>query len=287
MGGLFNSTVLDVAIGLVFIYLLLGILCTTVNEWIAGILSTRSKTLREGIRGLLNDQPMGNAQFLEKFYLHPLISGLMKDGNHPSYIPGRAFSTAIMDLVTPTITGPMTITNLVDGINALPDGDVKKSLAALVSNVHGDLENAQRNIEQWYDDSMDRVSGWYKRNAQIWTVIIASALTLGANADSMRIAKLLWVNPTERNALVEQAKQRTQTPLPVASTGLTPTESAELGTMLGWTQASLQGNWVTWAQRILGWIFTAIAVSLGAPFWFDTLNRIANIRTAGKVPAKT
>ncbi|MEI9973771.1 MAG: hypothetical protein WDO73_17985 [Ignavibacteriota bacterium] len=57
-----------------------------------------------------------------------------------------------------------------DGIKALPPGDVKTALLALVSNVNGDLERAQHNIEHWFDDTMDRVSGWYKRTAQAWTV---------------------------------------------------------------------------------------------------------------------
>ncbi|MEI9973770.1 MAG: hypothetical protein WDO73_17980 [Ignavibacteriota bacterium] len=57
--------------------------------------------MSEGIRGLLDNQPLGNTQFIEKFYLHPLISGIMRNGNHPAYVPGRAFSTALMDLVTP------------------------------------------------------------------------------------------------------------------------------------------------------------------------------------------
>jgi hypothetical protein len=291
MGGLFNSTVLDVAVGLIFVYLLLGILCTTVNEWIAGILGTRANTLREGIRGLLDAQPLGNSQFLEAFYQHPLISGMMRGRNHPSYLPGRAFATAVMDLVTPTVSGPISLANLVDGVNAMPDGDVKKALVALVGNVGGDLTKAQHNIEHWFDDTMDRASGWYKRTTQFWTIIVAVTLTVLANADTVNIARRLWVDPTVRSAVVDQARRQVQTPQPAAgvaapSNDLIEDDTAILGSMLGWTRASLQADLGTWLQRILGWIFTAIAVSLGAPFWFDTLNRFVNIRNAGNVPEK-
>jgi hypothetical protein len=290
MGGLFNSTVLDVAIGLVFVYLLLGILCTTVNEWIAGILGARAKNLQQGIHGLLDSQSLGNIPFLEAFYQHPLISGMMRDGKQPSYLASRSFATAIMDLVTPGVTGPITLVNLVDGINALPDGDVKKALAALLSNVGGDLTNAQQNIENWFDDTMDRVSGWYKRTTQIWTIVIAVFLTVLANADTINIARRLWVDPTVRSAVVEQAKQRAQIPLPAggAPSGntLTGADSTALGNLLGWTGDSMPADLGAWFERILGWIFTAIAVSLGAPFWFDTLNRFVNLRNAGNAPAK-
>jgi hypothetical protein len=283
MGGLFNSTVLDVAVGLIFVYLLLGILCTTVNEWLSAVMSTRSKTLRQGIHGLLDGQTLGNASFLERFYLHPLISGMMRDGSHPSYIPSRAFSSAVIDLVTPAVSGPITTAELVSGINSLPDGDVKKALVALMSNVDGDLEKAKHNIEHWFDDSMDRVSGWYKRNRQMWTVIIATCLTLGANVDTMRLAKLLWVNPTVRSAVVEQAKHRAEAS---ANGSLNDQETSAVGDMLGWTSSAIPRTGADWAQRLLGWVFTAIAVSLGAPFWFDTLTRFTNLRSAGKKPPK-
>src|ERR1700674_1442859 len=56
---MFNSSVLDVAIGLIFVYLLLGLICTTVNEWLAQLFKTRAATLREGIRRLLHAPPDG------------------------------------------------------------------------------------------------------------------------------------------------------------------------------------------------------------------------------------
>lgn len=305
MGGLFNSTVLDVAIGLAFVYLLLSIMCTTVNEWISGILKTRSKNLEEGIRRLLDDQPLGDTHFVDAFYKHPVISGMMRTGGHPSYLAGRTFAAAVMDLVTPTVKGPIKVPDLVAGVNALPDGDVKKALVALVGNVGDDVGKAQQNIERWFDDAMDRVSGWYKRTVQKWTVVIALLVTVLANADTIRIARLLWVDPTLRSAVVEQAKQRAQMPAPTANVeytdkndplkptvtanpgdSLTEAESATLGRMLGWTEAAWQVGPADWLQRILGWIFTAIAVSLGAPFWFDTLNRFIKLRSSGEAPEK-
>ncbi|MDB5532748.1 MAG: hypothetical protein JWO28_1063 [Hyphomicrobiales bacterium] len=38
------------------------------------------------------------------------------------------------------------------------------------------------------------------------------------------------------------------------------------------------------SQHALGWLITALAATLGAPFWFDTLNRVISIRSAGKAP---
>jgi hypothetical protein len=288
--GLFNSTVLDVATGLVFVYLLLSVFCTTVNEWISGILQTRSKTLMKGITGLLDNQPFKDATFLGSFYKHPVIVGTMQDGAHPSYLSSRAFAVALMDLVSPVGQGSRTLDDLAKGVRELPDGDVKKALVALIGSAQGNLDIAQKNIETWFDDSMDRVSGWYKRWSQKWTIGLAVAITLVANADTLNMARRLWTDPVLRSAIIEQSKMRAAAPSANPSgpaAPLTPAEQAELGRIVGWSRTDFDASALTWLQRILGWILTSIAVSLGAPFWFDTLNRFINIRNAGKPPEKS
>ena len=106
--GLFGSTTLDVVIGLIFVYLLLAIICTTVNEWIAGILKTRAATLKSAITQLLDSQKESDSSadlnwFLKQFNTHPLIAGLKQAGqpdSHPAYLPARTFATAVIDITT-------------------------------------------------------------------------------------------------------------------------------------------------------------------------------------------
>jgi hypothetical protein len=169
---------------------------------------------------------------------------------------------------------------------------------------------------------MNRVSGWYKRTSQIRIYVLAAAVTLFMNADSVKILRNLWNNPTMSAVLVENAKARLQKGRPDAEaqpmvtydnpndpTASTPTAIPErdaitaqekqlLGQVTGW-----QGDWITdwpdhetagfgsWIAYLLkdrfgGWLITILAVSLGAPFWFDTLSRFMNVRSAGKPPEK-
>jgi len=330
--GLFNSITLDVMIGLVFVYLLLAILCTTVNEWLAGLMKLRSKNLAAAIKQLLDSQPGPGADagwFLKKFYEHPLIAGMLKPGMsgaaaHPSYLPSRTFATTVMDIVTAQKPGKIEFHDLEIGIDALPDGDVKKALLALIQN-SGDLDQAQKNIETWFDDTMDRASGWFKRRTQLVTILVAIVLTGLTNADTINIVRTLWKNPTQRALLVQQAEKRVaEAKKEDSSTSedvsveykdknkpLKPTKIAKpskdeldaLGGVLGWPEkcpasesqaqdAQPKDNQpkdrkekeVNWGNRLLGWFLTVIAVSLGAPFWFDILNKFVNIRDAGKKP---
>jgi len=367
MSGLFNSTILDVAVGLIFVYLLFAIICTTVNEWIAGIFNIRSKNLKTAIEQLLDGQTGKDPKtgqeisdaswFLKQFYEHPLIVGMhqggQKSGVHPAYIPSRTFATAVMDIATPGHTGAINFQELEDGIkNDLPPGDVQQTLLAVIQNADQDIAKAQRNIEDWFDDTMQRVGGWYKRRTQLWTFCVAAVLTVTANADTVRIVHVLWKNPTVRAKIVASANtpprpnpspdntgrgtganpgakpddakpnpqaaaapSGTSAPAPNAAgnvnAGVPPANSAgdagstanaeaktpilsdderdELADVLGWpneqqTKAEKVEPWRMWSFRVLGWFLTIVAVSLGAPFWFDLLNKIVNLRNAGQKP---
>jgi hypothetical protein len=322
MGGLFNSTVLEVVIGLVFVYLLLAIICTAANEWIAGLLKARSKVLSRTLKNLLGSQPLeeGGADdgLVRMFYEHPLIKSMMRDeGTHFAYLPARTFSKVLLDLASPGdgVTSPdggggVTPAAVLDAIRGLPEGDVKRTLLTLLKGLDNpDVADMQRAVEAWFEDTMDRATGWYKRRTQVWTVIVAAVITLLSNADTFQIGRRLWTDPVVRGAVVEEAKVRAQKPRPsitveypdeddptnpvvrdlgARSEGdvLSDNERVLLGKLLGWQQSDIK-NWTWWPglpQRLVGWALTILAVSLGAPFWFDVLNKFMHVRSAGKSP---
>ena len=283
---------LDIAIGISFIYLLMALVCSTVNETIAGVINSRGKTLEKGILSLLHDPDLK-----KKFYDHPLIQGIKQDddGRLPSYIASNKFALALMDI----LTGPNASANnadaLCEGVKNLKDEAAKTALTAVLQNPQ--FKTDQERLEAWYEQSMNRVTGWYKRTSQIRIYVLAAAVTLFMNADSLKILKTLWNNPTMSAVLVEDTKARLQKPSAVPENdAITTQERQLLGQVTGW-----QGDWYTdwphpkgaafWSwiayllkERFGGWLITILAVSLGAPFWFDTLSRFMNVRSAGKPP---
>ncbi len=218
---------------------------------------------------------------------------------HPSYLPSRTFATTVMDLVTHAKPGSISFADLEIGVKNLATGDVRTALLALIQNASGDLDRAQKNIEQWFDDTMERASGWYKRRTQVVIVCVAALLTVGTNADTVRIGRILWTNGTLRSLLVEKAKSRTEmstttsrVDYPDRNDPLHPVfkpsqdELSALKSLLGWSNENLC-DWKAWPSRILGWFLSIVAISLGAPFWFDTLKKIMSIRNAGNKPDKS
>jgi len=313
--GLFNSSILEIIIGLVFLYLLLSILCTSANEWVAALTRRRGEMLRRGIRQLLEEQPVRDNDkpdgLLEEFYKHPLIASLKHDKNHPAYIAPRTFVAVVTDILTAAKPGSVEFDDVENGAKALPDGNVKKSILALVQRSNKNFESVQLAVEGWFNDAMDRVNGWYKRRTQLWTVIIALVLTLLANANTINAVRQLSSNPVLRTAVVEEAKVRAQKPRPTIAveykdeddptnptitrnegTQLSANEMDLLGQLIGWhdnvfyDKNGAAWNSRIWLERVIGWLLTLLAISLGAPFWFDILNKIVNIRFAGRSPAE-
>src|SRR5258706_5954244 len=131
MSGLFNSTVLDVAIGLIFVYLLLSIICTAANEWLAALTKTRAKFLEKGLKQLLANQPTkADATpdgLINEFYKHPLVTGMMKDGKHPTYLSSRSFVSVVINLLTAhSAVNDEAALDLGKAAAATPEGQVKK-----------------------------------------------------------------------------------------------------------------------------------------------------------------
>jgi hypothetical protein len=319
---------LDVAIGIAFVYLLVSLLCSAIVEGAEAILKRRAKDLEMGIGELLRDPKL-----VAQVYNHPLMTGLFKGTyqpgmrNLPSYIPSRSFALAIMDLLispdaaqhagvagaAPGAAKPsvgMNTAALVDGMTDDPLADqARHAVLTLVNAASGDAQKARENIEFWFDTAMDRVSGWYKRRSQRALFIIGLAVAIGLNIDTVRILRELMTNKSKREAVVAIATNYSkQQPATVDITNEFAEANKQLGMLglpLGWppcascnkSQIKLldpcwRGCWkynltTAGGLTIFGWLLTAFAVCLGAPFWFDVLNKFMVVRSTVKPKEKS
>ncbi len=312
---MFNSSILDVTISLIFIYLLLSLVCTAVMEWIESMLKRRSVTLEKGIRQLLDDKDKTENGLTAKIYNHPLIYSLFpgkyepsgSKRHLPSYIPARNFAMALTSIVlenSHSTDNP--ISSFRTAICKMENNDkVRGALLALVDDTGNNIDKTRENIEKWYDSGMERISGQYKRYIQFVTLGVALVVAVFVNADTINIATQLSYDASMRQALVAAAQEYAKTPTstslqtnPTSQTGFalvaqgcdTPEcrvdaalgQIESLGLPIGWKTSELPSTSGDWLTRILGWIITAFAISLGAPFWFDLLNKIVMIRSAVK-----
>ncbi len=331
---MFGSAALEVALGIVFIFLLLSLVVTAANELLSALFKSRGNTLWRGICNLLpTGDPAATTEILRKdfaqaVYDHPLVDGLSQ-GNRPSYIPSRTFTLALIDVIAGDANGKLVVANIQARIDELPLA-LRQPLNVLLSESDGDLEHFKMNVEVWFNNAMDRVGGWYKRRVQYWLFAIACVVTLVLNVDTIVLINRLATDPVLRAAVATEATAASAAGTAVASRPGTParpgTSAASASTAndvaareaelaasvarvsalnlpLGWSEAESPftaeplgpnaGGSVGWffsrvgkaiSRHLFGWALTAFAISLGAPFWFDILNRVVNIRSAGKAP---
>jgi hypothetical protein len=287
---------LDVAIGLAFIYFVLSIVCSAVNEGIAATLRLRAKDLERGIRSMLGDEAM-----VKRFYDDPRIQALhqrlrlRKDHpTKPSYIPSRVFALAVMDLLSPpapAISEQERMRGARQSLRGMADEVPLKSMLADVANdARSRIDALASSLERSFDEVMDRVSGWYKRRVQ-WILLVVALVVVGAaNVDSFAIGESLFRDDAVRSAVVARAADQ-QSPVACDKDDPAPTTLdgvadcvdglAELGLPLGWTKAATPDSAAESAFKALGLLITAFALTLGAPFWFDTLGKLARLRGTG------
>lgn len=285
---------IEIAIALAFVFFLLSLISAHVTEWIAGLLNLRAKTLRKGLEGMLGDKSV-----VEKILGHPLVrTDLQPDRQRdPSYIAPENFALALRDVLGTSGAGDSESVKIADTGEEVKDA-LSTQLKLLPSG--GAIPKVPE-LERWFDDSMQRVGGWYKRKSQLVTIAIAVALVLVLNVSTLRIADQLSAEPKVLANVVAQAEARageeeatpkageTQGAADLKQAGkdaeATVDDLAALSLPVFWTEEKNRpGSAEEWLLALAGWLVTIAAVSLGAPFWFDALGKISNLRMAGKKP---
>jgi len=331
---MFGSTLLDIFIGLIFVYLLLSLICSALSEIIEAWLKKRATNLERAIAELLLDRQ--GTGLVQQLYKHPLVNGLFKGEyktslnkewwrniisitNLPSYIPARNFALALMDIVLPgqantpsgaagaAVSQPTPPAGAYNPLKPLRDAifkeekgkpqldaKMKQALTALVDAAGNDASKARENIEAWFNSAMERVSGLYKRHAQVIVLVLGLGVVIAINADTIAIITSLSRDKAARDSLVAAAqdyvKQKSDTNEAADRVENYTNKIRSLGLPLGWkdgkplpiSDKAKPDESMSWPMKIIGWLITTVAISLGAPFWFDLLNKFMSFRSSLK-----
>lgn len=230
----------------------------------------------------------------------------------PSYISAESFSEAIIDLLVPSAAGETAMTEVQNGIQAIPDWMpvLKKSLQSLANNAGHDIDLFRTSVENWYNDHMSRVSGWYKRHVAKITIVVGAILVLLLNINTLTIGRTLYTSSVVRTAVSAVAAKTTSCQKQSQQdclAGLQGELSAatQVGLPIGWATVPdcaaprTSCNWLD--QRgilsrhggsgwqvvlvLIGFLITITALTPGARFWFDILGKLGTLRSTGPKPA--
>jgi hypothetical protein len=191
-------------------------------------------------------------------------------------------------------------------LDSMPES-LKRSLYILAEraekgdgDIQEQLQRFQKEIEIWFDQSMQRASGVYKRNARGVAILLGTAIAIAANADSIHIVNRLSKDSMLRSTVNLYAKQLVEKNANTKLDNLTNLTKVQnqvdraldnVALPFGWSEQNrleidAQGKLLFPAliAKLFGWILSGIAISMGAGFWFEALNKIINIRNAGNKP---
>jgi hypothetical protein len=231
----------------------------------------------------------------------------------PSYISSRSFAEAVVGMVIPDAAGQTNMGEIQNGIGRLPDSPMKTSLGSLAVNAGGDIAKFRTSVENWYDDHMDRVSGWYKRRTAWITLGAGVILVLLFNVNAVTIGRALYSDSATRSAVSTVATQGNPCPASadqqncLDSLEKRVSDAASAGLPLGWgavpacTAPDVKCGWLerygittpgngSWWQvflAVLGFLATIVALTPGAQFWFGLVTKLNSLRSSGPPPASS
>lgn len=270
--------------------------------------ATEEQRVKRGARALtLTEEVLGHG-LIRTQYKSGLIFKRSRRG--PSFLPSRMFSVALLDVAAPGARADDSMQSVRATLEQedIPPG-TKNALLALANDAGESRDRFRELVEQWYDGAMGRVSGWYKRKTQLIVCALSLIVVIVLNVNTIAIADRLVRDDVVRAAVVadatkpadepaagsERATLVEDTPPPPAAGSTASLDDIaaqigkvqKLGVPLGWNvpdgdPAKPGVNFTT----VGGWLISFLALSLGAPFWFDALSRLGALRSFGTKPPK-
>ena len=259
----------------------------------------RAKDLERGIAALLNGEPVEDKDLDEALRnfketsvwksIEAAINKPPKQGKPPrgpSYLSAKHFADGIFEML---LSGKAANRPIPENLN--------RRLKALKAEERLDLVSIKSALESWFDESMARVEGSYKRWATWIILAVGVFLTICLNLSTISVARDLWQDPVTRDSVATASEKLLTdgaTAEELTSVAKTADELKEVGIPGGWTEArrhvwtQKEWSWAVNAERatdIGGWALTGLLVMFGAPFWFETLGRLVSLRGAGTKPA--
>jgi hypothetical protein len=294
------ANAVDIAIGLLVVFIAGSLAVSGMNETVARLLGTRSKDLWSAIRALIdgvstraNLRPGDDGlqgSITQALYDSPFVNEFRRVDHAGrtliSEIRPNAFARGLVHALVPDPTGMDGTAVLNQAVAKLPDdAPAKAVLRDLAAEVSGSVADARKGVETWFDGEMSRLSRNYRRRVRWLGLLFGIVLAVGANVDVIFITHSLNRNDDLRAVAAATGREIAsscdgKTGAEFQTCFATATKSADTSAQkvtypIGWGDPT--NDDLTW-PKLLGWALAAVAFMQGAPFWFDLLRRLTGIK---------
>ncbi|QQR97772.1 MAG: hypothetical protein IPK18_13195 [Sphingobacteriales bacterium] len=294
--------IIEVAISLIVVFFLLSSLVSFINELTAMFINRRGRLLYKSLEMLFGDNNILNNLYsstqIKDLSTLPTLSGKFNkinpfSNNKPEYIGADDFSTALIEKLLGNITLSSNINNLQTTINNLPESPLKTKLTEILlllnENGNANIQNFKIEVSNLFNNYMNSVTVIYKNSTKVFIFIISLIITISLNVDSIKLFKYFYNQPEARQVVISYAEKNIVNNDTASKFNFTITDSAKiaefkekkdilLNDIIGFDLPIGACVCKDKSVNIFGLFITVIALTLGAPFWYDLLMKLINAR---------
>lgn len=298
---------------------------TSVKQGSGSQASTEQDAASQGTDSQASAKTKSSETITSMIYQNPLVKSLVKRNKDlPKNIEGELFARVIIQELGGEKALSKKGKEFEDWLNkAIKRADENfenKALYKLLDSLSEGVDEINKyiaNIENWYNGHMEDVRAWFKANTRWYLATVGLILAFAFNIDTIHMVERLWKDSALRDEFVQQAISTTETKgaelsndVSADSSGTVERENLNehlveefVNLPIGWkncdwgfcdTSGSVtsienggdENTIIKYVWHILGWLITAIAVSFGAPFWYQAMNNLVALRNT-VAPKKT
>ncbi|KXK13907.1 MAG: hypothetical protein UZ14_CFX002001467 [Chloroflexi bacterium OLB14] len=288
---------LEVVIGLVFVFYVLGAIVSLITQWMNEAFETRGKSLEKHLKKIVGDSHVGDFVKLPQLQaLRPIRYkswySFITSATEPKMvekIPVATLVDSYFDFVGLTATTEITGDKLKELISAFPDSEGKRAIAKWVGQGVTNLEDLRKRTTAYFTGLTDQAAATFRSNSRSFVITLSIFLTLLLGTDSIQLARTLWQNAGVRALAVAQAEmvvqmQQADGSAPEVNVDDLLQQLIDLNVVkIGWWQTELPpagstaGTWLGFiVLKALGLGLTVMAVSQGSSFWYDFLKKLVS-----------
>jgi hypothetical protein len=284
------SQTLDVAIGLIVVYYLLGSVVSLITQLVTETLETRGKALEQYLIRLVGDKKIGDLISLPQMQsLRPIrYKGLMSvfssttEAKKLEKVPVSTLVDSFFDISGLTANKEMELLQLAELIDKLPDSEGKQAFITWINQGVTNIKDLRTRTTDYFTGMLDQAAATFRSRARSYVIILSIAITLLFGTDSIQLAQNLWQSADLRAIAAAQAQVIVEKDAQ-ADVADIAAELEKYSIKIGWWQTQqlpTSGNAGDWASflflKVIGLSLTAMAVSQGSSFWYDLLKKVTS-----------
>lgn len=290
--------ILEVAIGLILVYYILGSIVSLVTQWINESLETRGAALKKYLIKLVGDKKIEDLLKLPQIEAQRPIRyknflSVFNSATEPKMlekVPVATLVDAYFDLVG--LTGAkdnreLSLAQLAELVDKLPDSDGKQAFINWLNQGVTKIEDLRSRTTTYFTGVLEQAAATFRANARSFVIILSIGITLLFGTDSIQLARTLWNNAELRAIAAAKAEMVVAQEGSDASLDELVKELGDLSIKIGWWQTvrpaagADAGAWALFILlKVVGLGLTAAAVSQGSSFWYDLLKKLTSPATS-------